>query len=91
MYGEPGTVVHGWFGAYASEVHTVEDGEVRTRLLERDAAKLVTETAIAALQACGATSPRDLWCEAWTPGQPEKLVAVRFGLDGDRPQRELDS
>jgi hypothetical protein len=31
---------------------------------------------------------------AWTPGQPERLVAVRFGLDGDRPapiDRELDS
>jgi hypothetical protein len=55
---------------------------------------VVTETTIAALQACGATSPRDLWCEAWTPGQPGKLVAPRFGLDGDRPNpidRELDS
>lgn len=89
-------VVHGWFGAYACEVHTVEDGEVRTRtrLLERDTATLMTETTMAALQASGAISPRDLWCEAWIPGQPAKLVAVRFGLDGDRPapiERELDS
>ena len=87
-------VVHGWFGTYACEVLTVEDGEVRTRLLERDNAKLVTETTMAALQASGATSPRDPWCEAWIPGQPGKLVAVRFGLDGDRPapiERELDS
>jgi hypothetical protein len=88
-------VVHGWFGAYTCAVHTVEDGEVRirTRLLERDTVKLVTETTMAALQDRTA-SPRDLWCEAWTPGQPEKLVAVRFGLDGDRPdpvERELDS
>jgi hypothetical protein len=55
---------------------------------------VVTETTIAALQACGATSPRDLWCEAWTSGQPGELVAAPFGLDGDRPNpidRELDS
>ncbi|WP_327147121.1 hypothetical protein [Nocardia sp. NBC_01329] len=96
IYDQPGTIVHGLFGATASEMYSVEDGEVRTRafLPEPETGKSAADATIAALQTCGATSPKDLWCEAWTPRQPRQLAAVRFGLRGDRPdpiERDPDS
>ncbi|MEU6586563.1 DUF6301 family protein [Nocardia sp. NPDC046763] len=91
----PDVIAHGWFSVTNCGLSTLEDGTVRIQNYppKGSVGPAMAASAIAAVRACGAVVPHDLWCDAWTVGQPRELVAVRFGLRGDRPapiERELD-